>query len=139
MTDNDKITKIVKVVLAQKKEPPKWNASRLELILKQLPEEYSEKLAEMVVRRALHFKQEYGVWNDEHFEVLRDFFYVREEDLSKSWQKKNVEGYGRKVFGALTDTCAVMSLMPTGQRVGNHWVNLYEMTVKARERKSVPS
>lgn len=124
----DKITRIVHRVLREDTVPPAWDDSRLSNILRVLPATYNEQLAGTVVRRSLQFKREYGMEGDVDFQVLLDFYYLREDALCKVWRKRSTTspGISRRLYGALTDTCAVLSLTSKGIRVGDHWINMFE-------------
>lgn len=131
----DKVSRFVAKVLAEETPPPEWSSSRLDLILKDLPADYSNKLAALTVRRAVQFRQEYGIQGDADFPVLLDFFYSREEDLSREWAKgTKAPEVMRKVTGAIVDSCAVLALTSNGVRVGNHWIDIHKKVTAARTR-----
>jgi len=132
----DKISRFVEQILADETPPPAWTASRMAIILKDLPQEYSNKLAQLTVRRAIQFRQEYGIQGDSHFQVLMDFYYSREEDLHREWSKgTKAPEVMRKVTGAIVDSCAVLSLTCNGVRVGNHWIDIHKKVKAARQKR----
>jgi len=131
----DKVSRFVDKMLSDKTPPPAWSSSRMDLILKELPTDYSNKLAALTVRRAIQFRQEYGIQGDPHFKVLMDFYYAREEDLSREWAKgTKAPEVMRKVTGAIVDSCAVLSLTCNGVRVGDHWIDIHKKVTAARTR-----